>query len=80
MRVDTAATAARRSGDALLEIMRVTRGEARLYPVVTFEARRSQYLDRLKADPDMRHLGFEEVLTDFEFLLNSNYYLRAFWR
>src|SRR5207302_5252071 len=61
---------------SLLEIMRVTRGEARLYPVVTFEARQSQYLDRLKADPDMRHLGFEQVQTDFEFLLNSNYYLR----
>jgi len=63
---------------SLLEIMRVTSGEARLYPVVTFEARRSHYLDRLKADQDMRHLGFEEVQTDFEFLLNSNYYLRVF--
>ena len=26
----------------------------------------------------MRHLGFQEVQTDFEFLLNSNYYLRVF--
>ena len=63
---------------SLLEIMRVTRGEARLYPTVTFEARRCAYLDRLKVDPDMRHLGFEEVQTDFEFLANSNYYLRVF--
>ncbi|HKI71620.1 MAG TPA: SAM-dependent methyltransferase [Verrucomicrobiae bacterium] len=63
---------------SLLEIMRVRSGEARLYPVVTFEARRCTHLDRLKADPDMRHLGFQEVQTDFEFLLNSNYYLRVF--
>src|SRR5438552_1444750 len=65
---------------SLLEILRVTRGEARLYPVVNFEARRCQYLDRLKDDKDLRHAGFEEVRTDFEFLLNSNYYLRVFRR
>ena len=65
---------------SLLEILRVTRGEARLYPVVNFEARRCQYLDRLKDDKDLRHAGFEEVPTDFEFLLNSNYYLRVFRR
>jgi len=65
---------------SLLEIMRVTRGEARLYPIVSFEARRCRHLDRLKQDPELRHLGFEEVQTDFEFLINSNYYLRVFRR
>lgn len=65
---------------SLLEIMRVTRGEARLYPVVTFEAVRCRHIDRLKADPALRHLEFEEVQTDFEFLVNSNYYLRVFRR
>lgn len=65
---------------SLREIMRVTRGEARLYPIVTFEATRSSYLSRLREDPELRHLGFEEVRTDFEFLLNSNYYLRVFHR
>ena len=65
---------------SLLELMRVTRGEARLNLVVTFEARRCAYIDQLKEDPDLRHLGFEEVQTDFEFLLNSNYYLRVFRR
>ena len=63
---------------SLLEILRVTRGEARLYPIVTFEASRCSYLDRLKEDEDFRHVGFEEVRTDFEFLVNSNYYLRLF--
>ena len=65
---------------SLREIMRVTRGEARLYPIVTFEAVRSSYIDRLRNDPDLRHLGFEEVKTDFEFLVNSNFYLRVFHR
>src|SRR5438876_9606051 len=65
---------------SLLEILRVTRGEARLYPIVTFEAARSSYLDRLKNDHDLRHLEFQEVQTDFEFLVNSNYYLRVFPR
>ena len=65
---------------SLQEIMRVTRDEARVYPVVTFEAKQSSYLDRLRADRELAHLGFEEVRTDFEFLLNSNYYLRVFRR
>jgi len=65
---------------SLVEIMRVTRGEARIYPVVTFEGHRSAYLDRLRADLELNHLGFEEVRTDFEFLVNSNCYLRVFRR
>ncbi len=65
---------------SLLELMRVTRAEARLYPLVSFEATRCTYLDRLQNDRDLRHLGFEEVRTDFEFLIGSNYYLRVFWR
>ena len=56
--------------------MRVTRGEARLYPIVSFEAKRCSYIDRFKADPALAHLTFEEVQTDFEFLVGSNYFLR----
>ena len=62
---------------SIRELLRVTRGEARLYPVVNFEAQRSGYLDRLRADPELRHLAFEEVRTEFEFLRNSNFYLRV---
>ncbi|HEU0040444.1 MAG TPA: hypothetical protein VFR76_14340 [Verrucomicrobiae bacterium] len=65
---------------SVLEMMRVTRGEARLYPLVTFEATRSTYLDRLREDRELRHLGFQEVQTGFEFLINSNNYLRVFRR
>jgi hypothetical protein len=62
---------------SVLDIMRVTKGEARFYPLVTFEARRCSYLDPLKNDPDLRHLRFEEIQTDFEFLVGSNWYLRV---
>ena len=60
---------------ALCEIMRVTGGEARFYPTVTFEARRCTYLDRLARDPELSHLRFQEVPTKFEFLVGSNSYL-----
>lgn len=61
---------------SLIEIMRVTRDEARCYPIVTFEAQRSRHLDTLQSDPDLQHLAFEVVPTDFEFLIGSNYFLR----
>ena len=59
--------------ESIAEIMRVTSGEARIYPIVTFEAKRSTFLDRLPEDFPSLH--FEEVKTDFEFLRGSNYYL-----
>ena len=59
--------------ESIREILRVTSGEARLYPIVTFEARRSKYIDQLRND--FRSFRFEDVQTDFEFLRGSNYYL-----
>jgi len=56
------------------EIMRVTAGEARIYPTVTFEAEPSVYIPRLKED--LPHLHFKIVATDFEFLRKSNNFLR----
>ncbi len=61
---------------SLLELMRVTRGEARLYPIVSFEAKRCSYIDSFKADPALAQFVFDEVQTDFEFLVGSNYFLR----
>lgn len=61
---------------SVLEIMHVTKGEARIYPLVSFEAKRCAYLDPLRNDPDLRHLRFEEITTDFEFLVNSNSFLK----
>ena len=59
------------------EIMRVTKSEARFYPTVNYECGRSSHLARMLEDEGMRHLRFEIVPTDFEFLRNSNNYLRV---
>jgi len=63
--------------DSVLEIMRVTQGEAGNYPTVTFEAQPSEYIPVLKSDPALKHFEFKEIETDFEFLVNSNSYLRV---
>jgi hypothetical protein len=60
---------------SILEIMRVTRGEART--TVTFEAKPSELVPMLRADPTPQRFAFTEVKTDFEFLLNSNSFQRV---
>jgi len=62
--------------DSILEIMRVTRDEARIYPTVTFAAQPSEYIPMLRSDPMLQHFEFTEIKTDFEFLMNSNFFLR----
>jgi hypothetical protein len=63
--------------DSILEIMRVTRGEARIYPTVTFEAQPSEYIPMLRSDPALERFEFAEIKTDFEFLVNCNSFLRV---
>jgi hypothetical protein len=63
--------------DALRELLRVTRGEIRIYPLVTFEAEPSSYLERLRNEPEFANKTFEIVPTQFEFLANSNSFLRV---
>lgn len=63
--------------NSILEIMRVTRGEARIYPTVTFEAQPSEYIPMLQSDPALQEFEFKKAETDFEFLVNSNSYLRV---
>jgi ubiquinone/menaquinone biosynthesis C-methylase UbiE len=60
--------------EAIRELMRVTRGEARIYPTVSFEAKPSKYLAKLGEDLPEFHV--EVIDTDFEFLRNSNNFLR----
>ena len=63
--------------DSIFEIMRVTRGEARIYPTVTFEAEPSHYLPALRSDPALQGFELTEIKTDFEFLANSNSFLQV---
>lgn len=62
--------------ETLRELMRVTSGEVRIYPIVTFEAEPSAYLERIRQESEFSNWKFEVVATDFEFLRNSNSYLR----
>jgi hypothetical protein len=60
---------------SIQEIMRVTRGEARIYPTVTFEAQPSKYLAKL--GQDLPEFSLKVIHTDFEFLRTSNNFLRV---
>ena len=62
--------------ESLRELMRITAEEIRIYPIVTFEAEPSKSLARLRTDKEFAKWSFEIVTTDFEFLRNSNYYLK----
>jgi hypothetical protein len=63
--------------ESILQIMRVTRDEARIYPTVTFEAQPSEYVPMLQSDPALNGFEFTEIKTDFEFLVSSNSFLRV---
>jgi hypothetical protein len=63
--------------DSVLELMRVTSGELRIYPTVNFEAEPSNYLYRLQEDKDCEGLRFDIIPTNFEFLVGSNRFLRV---
>ena len=63
--------------ESILEIMRVTRDEARIYPTVTFEAQPSEYIPMLRLDPMLQRFEFTKIKTDFEFLVNSNSFLQV---
>ena len=62
--------------ETLRELMRITSQEIRMYPIVTFEAEPSKYLQRIRKEPEFTNWELEAVPTDFEFLRNSNCYLR----
>ncbi|MEO7297275.1 MAG: hypothetical protein ABI042_01715 [Verrucomicrobiota bacterium] len=61
---------------SLQEILRITSHETRIYPLVNFKAERSGFVERIKNDSAFEDFSFEEVQTNFEFLRNSNSYLR----
>jgi len=63
--------------ESIVEIIRVTKGEARIYPTMTFEAQASEYILMLQSDPALQGFEFTQVKTDFEFLVNSNSFLRV---
>lgn len=63
--------------EALKELMRVTRGEVRIYPLVTFETQQSAHVVQMMSDPTLGCFRFEIVPVEFEFLRNANSCLRV---
>lgn len=61
---------------SLVEILRITSGETRIYPLVNFKAERAKFIDPIRNDPAFKSFRIDEVATDFEFLKNSNSFLR----
>jgi hypothetical protein len=58
--------------DSILELSRVTSGEIRIYPLMSYELTRSRYLEKLFNDESCHHLHFEIKKVDFEFLNKAN--------
>ena len=48
----------------------------RIYPTVTFEAEPSEHLPMLRLDLTLERFQFTQIKTDFEFLVNSNSFLK----
>jgi ubiquinone/menaquinone biosynthesis C-methylase UbiE len=63
--------------ETMRELMRITSEEIRVYPIVTFEARPSKYLERIRNDSEFKSWDFEVISTDFEFLRDSNCFLKV---
>ncbi|MEP6662304.1 MAG: hypothetical protein ABJC04_01450 [Verrucomicrobiota bacterium] len=63
--------------ESLKEMMRVTSGEVRIYPTVNFKGERARFLEKMIRDDSFAQFEFEEIATGFEFLRNSNFFLRV---
>lgn len=62
--------------ETMRELMRITSEEIRAYPIVTFEAQPSKFLEKIRSESEFASWKFEIMLTDFEFLRGSNCYLK----
>jgi hypothetical protein len=58
--------------DTLRELLRITSGEVRIYPITNLRGERSVYLNPLMAEVALDGYDFEIVRVDYEFLKNAN--------
>lgn len=66
--------------DTLKELLRVTSGEVRIFPIANLRGKRCVYVDQLMADEVFGDYEFEIVRVNYEFLKNANQMLRVFTR
>lgn len=58
--------------DTLRELLRITSGEVRIYPITNLRGERSVYVNPLMAEVALDGCDFEIVLVNYEFLKNAN--------
>ena len=63
--------------ESVLEIIVCDTSAKRAFTRRDFEAQSSEYIPMLQSDPALQAFEFAEIETDFEFLVNSNSYLRV---
>lgn len=56
----------------LLELLRITSKEIRIFPIVNLRNQRCIHLTQMMADPDFKDLAFTIEPVDYEFLRNAN--------
>jgi hypothetical protein len=57
---------------SLLELVRITEREIRIYPLTTLKAEKSSFIDQLINDKDCSMISFTIAKSNFEFLKNSD--------
>ncbi|HLU11590.1 MAG TPA: SAM-dependent methyltransferase [Oceanobacillus sp.] len=62
--------------DTLRDLLRITTGEVRIYPITNLRGERSSYLNPLMAELALDGYDFELVPVNYEFLKNANQMLR----
>ncbi len=61
--------------DAISELIRVTREEIRIFPIVNLRWKRCEFVDRIMNDMKFTKVKFEIKRVDFEFVKGGNEYL-----
>jgi hypothetical protein len=61
--------------DAIAELIRITREEIRIFPIVNLRWKRSEFVDKIINDPVFSRVGFEIKKVDFEFVRGGCEYL-----
>jgi len=60
----------------ILELIRITSGEIRIFPIVNLRYNRSSFVDKLREDPEFKDHQMEIHRVDYEFLKNGNEMLK----
>ena len=60
----------------ILELIRITSGEIRIFPIINLRYNRSSFIDKIMKDPEFKDHQMEIHRVDYEFLKNGNEMLK----